>query len=61
MAANDPTTAAALPGYSSVFVFGDSLVDPGNDLKVFDFLKRFPINNLPDGAPTPCAAVRATM
>lgn len=52
MPASDPTAAAALPGYSGVFVFGDSLVDPGNDLKVFDFLKRFPINNLPDGAPT---------
>ena len=52
MAANDPTAAAALPGYSGVFVFGDSLVDPGNDLAVFNFLKRFPIDNLPDGAPT---------
>lgn len=52
MPANVPTAAAALPSYTGVFVFGDSLVDPGNDLKVFDFLKRFPINNLPDGAPT---------
>jgi phospholipase/lecithinase/hemolysin len=37
--------------FSGVFVFGDSLVDPGNDLAVFDFLKRFPFD-LPDGAPT---------
>jgi phospholipase/lecithinase/hemolysin len=37
--------------FSGVFVFGDSLVDPGNDLQVFNFLSRFPFD-LPDGAPT---------
>jgi phospholipase/lecithinase/hemolysin len=37
--------------FSGVFAFGDSLVDPGNDLAAFNFLKRFPFD-LPDGAPT---------
>jgi Ca2+-binding RTX toxin-like protein len=37
--------------FSGVFVFGDSLVDPGNDLAVYNFLKRFPFD-LPNGAPT---------
>src|SRR5262245_28589869 len=46
------TAAAPLPSFSGVFVFGDSLVDPGNDLAVFNFIKRFPIGDLPDGAPT---------
>jgi Ca2+-binding RTX toxin-like protein len=39
------------PNFSGVFVFGDSLVDPGNDLAAFNFLKRFPFD-LPSGAPT---------
>jgi phospholipase/lecithinase/hemolysin len=37
--------------FSGVYVFGDSLVDPGNDLAAYNFLKRFPFD-LPDGAPT---------
>ena len=37
--------------YTGVYVFGDSLVDPGNDLAAYNFLKRFPFN-VPDGAPT---------
>src|SRR5690349_4382567 len=37
--------------FSGVFVFGDSVVDPGNDLAAFNFLNSFPFS-LPDGAPT---------
>ena len=42
----------SLPAFSGVYVFGDSTVDPGNDLKVFDALARFPFVSLPNGAPT---------
>lgn len=46
------STAADLSATSGVYVFGDSLVDPGNDLAVYNFLSRFPFPNLPNGAPT---------
>ncbi|RAK59444.1 hypothetical protein DJ021_06300 [Phenylobacterium hankyongense] len=43
---------AALPAFSGVFVFGDSLVDPGNDLKAGVLLGRLPFVDIPSGAPT---------
>ena len=43
---------APLPAFSGVYVFGDSLVDPGNDLKAFEELNSFPFVNIPNGAPT---------
>ena len=39
-------------GYSGVFVFGDSLVDSGNALKLAETYDYFPFTDLPDGAPT---------
>jgi phospholipase/lecithinase/hemolysin len=40
-------------GYSGVFVFGDSLVDSGNALKLAEaYDDYFPFTSLPDGAPT---------
>ena len=38
--------------YSGVFVFGDSLVDAGNALKLAETYDYFPFTSLPDGAPT---------
>ena len=44
---------AALPAFSGVYVFGDSLVDPGNDLRAAQLLNGLPFAFLPKGAPTP--------
>ena len=38
--------------YSGVFVFGDSLVDSGNALKLAQWYGSLPLTDLPDGAPT---------
>jgi phospholipase/lecithinase/hemolysin len=38
--------------YSGVYVFGDSLVDPGNDLRAAQLLGSFPFVSVPNGAPT---------
>ena len=38
--------------YSGVFVFGDSLVDSGNALKLADFYSDLTFSDLPDGAPS---------
>jgi phospholipase/lecithinase/hemolysin len=38
--------------YSSVYVFGDSLVDSGNALKLAEWYDGLPLTDLPDGAPT---------
>ena len=52
--ADDATAAAApLPLFSGVFVFGDSLTDPGNDLRAARVLDALPFVDLPNGAPTP--------
>jgi phospholipase/lecithinase/hemolysin len=37
--------------YTGVFVFGDSLVDAGNALKLAEFVDDIPLTSLPDGAP----------
>ena len=37
--------------YSGVFVFGDSLVDAGNALKLANFYGSLPFTDLPEGAP----------
>jgi lysophospholipase L1-like esterase len=42
----------ALPAFTGVFVFGDSLVDPGNDLKAAVLLGRLPFVSIPGAAPT---------
>lgn len=39
-------------GYSGVFVFGDSLVDAGNALKLAQWYGSLPLTDLPEGAPT---------
>ena len=39
-------------GYSGVFVFGDSLVDAGNALKLAEWYGSLPFSDLPEGAPT---------
>jgi phospholipase/lecithinase/hemolysin len=39
--------------YSGVFVFGDSLVDAGNALKLANFYGSLPFTDLPEGAPYP--------
>lgn len=39
-------------GYSGVFVFGDSLVDAGNALKLAEWYGDLTFSDLPDGAPT---------
>ena len=41
-----------LPQFSGFYVFGDSLVDPGNALKAAELLADFPFTSLPSGAPT---------
>jgi phospholipase/lecithinase/hemolysin len=38
--------------YSGVFVFGDSLVDAGNALRLAETYDYFPFTSLPNGAPT---------
>jgi phospholipase/lecithinase/hemolysin len=38
--------------FSGVYVFGDSLVDSGNDLKAAEAIGSFPFTSIPDGAPT---------
>jgi len=38
--------------YSAVHVFGDSLVDSGNVLKLAEFVDNLPLSSLPDGTPT---------
>ncbi len=38
--------------YSGVYVFGDSLVDSGNALKLAEAYDYFPFTDFPDGAPT---------
>jgi len=38
--------------YSGVFVFGDSLVDSGNALKLAEWYDGLPLQDLPEGAPT---------
>lgn len=52
MPADAPSLGAALPAYSGVYVFGDSLVDPGNDLRAAQLLSQLPFDILPNGAPT---------
>lgn len=39
-------------GYSGVYVFGDSLVDAGNALKLAQWYDGLPLSDLPEGAPT---------
>jgi len=43
---------SALPTFTGVYVFGDSLVDPGNALKAAEFLDDLPFTSSPDRAPT---------
>src|SRR4030095_14734252 len=38
--------------YSAVYVFGDSLVDSGNALKLAEWYDGLPFTDLPEGAPT---------
>lgn len=38
--------------YSGVYVFGDSLVDAGNALKLAEWYDGLPLTDLPEGAPT---------
>ena len=38
--------------YSGVYVFGDSLVDPGNALKLAQFYGTLTFSDLPEGAPS---------
>lgn len=45
-------SVAALPAFTGVYVFGDSLVDPGNDLKAAKLIGSLPIVDVPSGAPT---------
>lgn len=44
--------AAAPSSFTGVFSFGDSLVDPSNDLKAAEKLGSFPFVSVPSGAPT---------
>ena len=37
--------------YTGVYVFGDSLVDAGNILKLAEWYGDLPFSDLPDGAP----------
>jgi hypothetical protein len=39
-------------GYTGVYVFGDSLVDAGNALKLANWYGTLTSSDLPDGAPT---------
>ena len=38
--------------YTGAFVFGDSLVDSGNALKLAQWYGSLPFTDLPEGAPT---------
>ena len=38
--------------YTAVYVFGDSLVDSGNALKLAEWYGGLPLTDLPEGAPT---------
>ncbi|HTK59098.1 MAG TPA: SGNH/GDSL hydrolase family protein [Sphingomicrobium sp.] len=38
--------------YTAVYVFGDSLVDSGNALKLAEWYDGLPLTDMPDGAPT---------
>lgn len=42
----------SLPTFTGMYVFGDSLVDPGNALKLAQTYDDLPFASLPDGAPT---------
>jgi phospholipase/lecithinase/hemolysin len=44
--------ASNLPGFTGVYVFGDSLVDPGNALLAAEYFDNIPFVPLPGGAPT---------
>lgn len=44
--------ASNIPGFTGFYVFGDSLVDPGNALKAAEFLGDLPFVSVPSGAPT---------
>src|SRR5688572_587744 len=46
------SAAGPLPAFTGVYVFGDSLVDPGNALKAAKFLDDLPFTSTPDRAPT---------
>jgi len=46
------SAAGPLPTFTGVYVFGDSLVDPGNALKAIKFLDDLPFTSTPDRAPT---------
>jgi phospholipase/lecithinase/hemolysin len=46
------SAAGPLPTFTGVYVFGDSLVDPGNALKAAKFLDDLPFTSTPDRAPT---------
>jgi phospholipase/lecithinase/hemolysin len=52
MSAEPAPADPALPAFTGVYVFGDSLVDPGNDLRAAQLLNAFPFVGLPSGAPT---------
>src|SRR5215216_526009 len=41
-----------ISSFTGVYVFGDSLVDPGNALKAAELLNDLPFSDLPNGAPT---------
>jgi phospholipase/lecithinase/hemolysin len=53
MSAEASVLDAALPVFSGVYVFGDSLVDPGNALRAARTIANLPFVSLPNGAPTP--------
>ena len=46
------SSAAPLPSVSGVFTFGDSTVDPSNDLKAAEAFNDLPFVDTPNGAPT---------
>jgi phospholipase/lecithinase/hemolysin len=52
MTSGSVSAAAAPPAFSGVFVFGDSLSDPGNDLKAAQLVASLPFLSIPGGAPT---------
>ena len=52
MALYQTSAAGPLPTFTGVYVFGDSLVDPGNALKAIKFLDDLPFTSTPDRAPT---------
>src|SRR5438445_2150367 len=52
MAREVASRGAAPPAVSGAYVFGDSLVDPGNDLRAAQLFHELPFAFLPRGAPT---------